>query len=724
MYNSHLPAVVGRADIMERIAESLCDPERCGAVVMAPAGLGKTAVLRAVTAAFAAEFDFHCTSARTTAALGVPYHALAPFLEDLPAGANASPVDVLRCVTGFLSTHLRLSQQQAYEYTAIRALRADSARGAGQGAARGRQAVVVVDDTDELDPASAAVVTQLATGGAARVLLFSRPGRMEGTELMSLWSEGLLERFDLGPLAPGHVHELCGNALGGTVLPGSSAVLGAASGGNPRILLALIEESRRLDRLVQRNGVWLLVDAPPERCPRLAELARDELARLHPQEREAAFVLALAGSMKLSALRRLADGPAIAGLAAAGLISVDPGPAGADPAVQLTGVLQAGSVRQLAPLGLALEYGIDPCRPAGPAGVPHLPYQGAPETPLQIRDALSLLRDQDLAAAAVRLAELEAASVPSLVIFGGTLAFLRALIDFRRGFIRETLAQLVPAVEGLRHADPEHLLPYAAAVAADAAALLGDRDAVAHYSAVFADLSAELDAGPREHSLLACAHVAAASAVFEGASAALAGLARVADQLARTGPVRAEAEVIGLLLRLGDSGRVDRLAEITRGCEGTELRLAHDHALALQERSGDALVRVAEAAEAAGYLLLAAEAAASGVRCLARDGDFVRRRNGMKLLQRLLERLPDVVTAQLNETHARKELTHRERDVAALVASGAGSREIAARLRVSLRTVEGHIYRIYEKLGVSTRSELAAAYLARTPAPDGTAVPG
>jgi DNA-binding NarL/FixJ family response regulator len=54
-------------------------------------------------------------------------------------------------------------------------------------------------------------------------------------------------------------------------------------------------------------------------------------------------------------------------------------------------------------------------------------------------------------------------------------------------------------------------------------------------------------------------------------------------------------------------------------------------------------------------------------------------------------------------------LTKREREVASLAARGMTSREIAETLVVSTRTVENHLQRAYEKLGLSGRSELAAA---------------
>jgi DNA-binding CsgD family transcriptional regulator len=54
-------------------------------------------------------------------------------------------------------------------------------------------------------------------------------------------------------------------------------------------------------------------------------------------------------------------------------------------------------------------------------------------------------------------------------------------------------------------------------------------------------------------------------------------------------------------------------------------------------------------------------------------------------------------------------LTAREREVALLAANGLTSKDIAARLYLSKRTVDTHLDRIYRKLGVTGRDELDAA---------------
>ena len=55
----------------------------------------------------------------------------------------------------------------------------------------------------------------------------------------------------------------------------------------------------------------------------------------------------------------------------------------------------------------------------------------------------------------------------------------------------------------------------------------------------------------------------------------------------------------------------------------------------------------------------------------------------------------------------RGELTEAESRIAALVAEGLTNREVAAHLFVTVHTVEGALTRVYRKLGVRSRSELA-----------------
>jgi DNA-binding CsgD family transcriptional regulator len=65
-----------------------------------------------------------------------------------------------------------------------------------------------------------------------------------------------------------------------------------------------------------------------------------------------------------------------------------------------------------------------------------------------------------------------------------------------------------------------------------------------------------------------------------------------------------------------------------------------------------------------------------------------------------------VKTPGVTETVPTTPLSRREREVALLAAEGLTSREIAERLYLSGRTVENHLSRIYDKLGIDGREDL------------------
>ncbi|MCV7360493.1 response regulator transcription factor, partial [Mycolicibacterium neworleansense] len=74
----------------------------------------------------------------------------------------------------------------------------------------------------------------------------------------------------------------------------------------------------------------------------------------------------------------------------------------------------------------------------------------------------------------------------------------------------------------------------------------------------------------------------------------------------------------------------------------------------------------------------------------------------------LAEACGGAATPALLAAAERLPLTDREREIAMLIGAGLSSRAIAERLHLSVRTVEGHIYRAMAKTGVSTRAELIA----------------
>jgi DNA-binding NarL/FixJ family response regulator len=74
-------------------------------------------------------------------------------------------------------------------------------------------------------------------------------------------------------------------------------------------------------------------------------------------------------------------------------------------------------------------------------------------------------------------------------------------------------------------------------------------------------------------------------------------------------------------------------------------------------------------------------------------------------------------------------LTSQEMRIAQLAAQGLGNKEIADRLYLSHRTVQSHLYKIFPKLKVTSRTQLAGVVLASYPdsrdkLPDSQDAPG
>ena len=76
-------------------------------------------------------------------------------------------------------------------------------------------------------------------------------------------------------------------------------------------------------------------------------------------------------------------------------------------------------------------------------------------------------------------------------------------------------------------------------------------------------------------------------------------------------------------------------------------------------------------------------------------------------LQYLIEGINQVPSLRVVNTGGLKLLTPRQEQVVALVASGLSNREVAGELGLSEHTVKKYMFRIFDKLGVSSRVELA-----------------
>lgn len=152
----------------------------------------------------------------------------------------------------------------------------------------------------------------------------------------------------------------------------------------------------------------------------------------------------------------------------------------------------------------------------------------------------------------------------------------------------------------------------------------------------------------------------------------------------------------------------ERLAKLATMVEGPRAPTAAAHAAALVAWDGDALLSASARWERIGDLLVAADAAAQAATAYTHVGHRGSAATAAAKAHRLAQACEGARTPALAAAARPLPLSDREREIVTLAASGLSNREIADRLVVSVRTVEGHLYRIGNKVGVSDRRQFAA----------------
>lgn len=317
------------------------------------------------------------------------------------------------------------------------------------------------------------------------------------------------------------------------------------------------------------------------------------------------------------------------------------------------------------------------------------------------RHCLSLIRAgewADLAAVVDRYA----ADHPARLLYsGGMLHAMRGFSLLRQGRLPESSAELLLGVEELTIADPLAMLPFTYAAAAYAALLTGRSGEAQERARRYRSTAYR---GLQSLRLLSDAYCLAVERVA-GPDGSPGDLGTLADQAQHQGLRGVETDIRRLVLRSGDTGGAPALAASSSAMEGSEARLLEAFALAVSRSDAGGLVAVSDEAAAAGHSLLAFEAAQQAAACLEDSPD----RWKLTAAQRRVHQLMDAgISWQVNPVRIGRGpvLTARESEILELVAGGATNSEVANALSLSTRTVEGHLSRIFAKLGVSRRAEL------------------
>ncbi|MBX7431369.1 LuxR C-terminal-related transcriptional regulator [Mycobacterium sp. Y57] len=198
------------------------------------------------------------------------------------------------------------------------------------------------------------------------------------------------------------------------------------------------------------------------------------------------------------------------------------------------------------------------------------------------------------------------------------------------------------------------------------------------------------------------------NAAAKGMERRAAELARAAADVAcRSGQYAIEAEALHHATRFGDRTTAGRLAELTGLVHGSVVGLLARHGAAVAAADAAALDGLSAEFESAGLLLSAADAAAAAAAVHDAAGDRRGTNDSGATALRLAEACGGAITPAIKAAARPLPLTPREREIAELVAAGLSNREIAEQLVLSVRTVEGHVYRACFKLGVADRDDLA-----------------
>jgi DNA-binding CsgD family transcriptional regulator len=192
-------------------------------------------------------------------------------------------------------------------------------------------------------------------------------------------------------------------------------------------------------------------------------------------------------------------------------------------------------------------------------------------------------------------------------------------------------------------------------------------------------------------------------------------LLSMAESARNNGRFAVEVQCLQAACQFGDHCCAPRLRELAAVVEGPRAGLAARFATGLRDGDGAELVAVSEEFERMGDMVAAVDAAAhaaiafrrqdlrgSGYTCSTRAEGLAGQCGGActPALLRAAEPLP---------------LSSREREIAMLIGAGLSNRAIAARLTVSVRTVQNHIYRAMAKTGTASREDLAAVLPRRRP---------
>lgn len=532
--------------------------------------------------------------------------------------------------------------------------------------------LLAVDDAHLLDDASAALLHHLALRSGIAIVATLRSGTPAPDAVTALWKDHHMPRLELAPLDAARTRDLVEAVLDGQVESHTATRLWEMTRGNLVLLRQLVVDEVDAGRLRLAAGVWLW-SGNLTVSGRLADLLDAQIGTPGAAALRAAELVAAGGPLDLGVLEELVGAESIEDAEQCGLLTVDT-------------VDTAGPTARLTlPL-----YG------------PLLASRSGAARRMRLRTKLAT------AGRSARGTGWADRVEPRHVEPAAVAPSEAAAVDLKRGLLAMQRGQVRTAARWLRDARAVLTLhgPSRDGVTVGTATM-----ALACVLGMLGDVAGAADAarhpGPNDspERLLAAGWAAAATgSVTEGATLAR----RAADAAGAAGDQATEATALHTAVRFGDTGVAARLTELAIELRGALFAAAAGHAAALAAQDGGALDAVSLELQRCGALLHAADAAAQAA--VAHDHADHRQAAIASAARaaELAQQCEGARTPALRTAARPLPLTPREREVVTLAAAGMSNREIAERLVVSVRTVEGHLYRAGSKLHVGTRTELVA----------------
>ncbi|MFC8304740.1 LuxR C-terminal-related transcriptional regulator [Specibacter sp. NPDC057265] len=294
---------------------------------------------------------------------------------------------------------------------------------------------------------------------------------------------------------------------------------------------------------------------------------------------------------------------------------------------------------------------------------------------------------------------------PDLLLYAGGLRDLAAaMMHCRRGHIEQALSALESAVGALNDYDPWSVMSTALSLKAYCQVMRGDVVGSQSSLALLENLTRR---SAKFYALEAAAYAAAAQFMTGQSEQGMTRLRALQRQCLSNGYLGIELTVLSLMVRVGDVAAMGRLAEVAQLLDSSGKEFFVHWSAALRTQDPAELDHASGMAMDYGFELLAVELATHALKKFHAGGKVQKSRRTASKVEAMRDRMPGLVSPVFHSIDQPK-MTRREHQIALLVAQGESNNSIAARLQVSLRTVEGHLYRTFIKLDIQSREQLAA----------------